>query len=407
MARKKKKLSRKEKAEQRRAAVEEVRNERGWEPPSASLRTGPGDNELIADMLPLFPLAEDSDITPTVVNDMIMAVLDSADLVEEPEFEEVLVHPFRATETLAEVGQELGLNPETLEQLPPEEQADRQAEIIELTTRRLFTAELRQDIVAALERLRQRLKRSGEKQKVARMAALQSFLSKSDYDEIVPMIGLVQAVVRRSLVAGFELMEASMEVADASKVEVDDSALTIREKLVQSTVPKKAEAVLKKIPGLSRFLEKQADRTWEEGTAALFRGELYLELFTQEEIEGGVEVFQEVVGNVRTDEVDSAPVVLSKDKARMIAGRLGEYVTDLMTPERLERLRDRVETVIEDRAYSKWLSFLFMFNEALAEEDVLEKDIGLLVSAFIGELRTASSQLAEEEEGPEPLPESE
>ena len=407
MARKKKKLSRKEKMQQRRAVIEEVRKERGWEPPSFGFKTGTGGSELVDDMLPLFPLAEDTQATPTMINDLVMSVLDSGDLAEEPEFEEVLVNPFRATETLAEVGQELGLNPETLEQLPSEEQAARQAEIMELTTRRLFTDELRQDTTAALERLRQRLKQSGDEHKVARAAALQSFLNESSYDDLLPMIGLVQAIVRRSLAAGFELMEASMGVADESDVDADDSTLTIRQKLVQSNVSKKAEAVLKKVPGLSGFLQKQADRTWEEGMAALFQGDLYLELFTQEEIRGGVEVFREVVGDVETGEAASTPIVLSQDKARTIAERLGEYVTELITPERLERLRDRVEILMADQAYSKWLPFLFLLDEALAEEDVLENDLRLLVTAFTGELRAISSHLTEAEEEHEPITDAE
>ncbi len=407
MARKKKKLSRKEKIEQRRATVEAVRKERGWEPPAPQSGVGTLDRELLADMRPLLPPTEDAHLTSSMVDDLMMAVLDSGDMAEEPELEAIMAHPFHAVETFIEAGEELGWTPETLGKLPPEEQADRQGEIMELTAQRLLTAELRQDIIAALEQMRQRLKRSGDEQKIARAAALQSFLKESSYGDLLPMIGLVRAIVQRSLTAGFELMEASMGIADESRVGDDDSILTVRQKLEQSHMVKKTESVLKKIPGLSGFLEKFADQTWEEGMAALFRGDLYLELFTQEEIEGGIEVFQEAIGNLETEAADSAPVTLSQDKARTLTARMGEYVTELMTPERLERLRDRVSTVIEDRAYSKWLPFLFMFNDALAEEDVLEKDMGLLVSTFIGELRTVSSQLAEEEEEAEPTMDSE
>lgn len=395
MARKKKKLSRKEQARQRRAAVEQVRQERGWQSPSpAQVQAGAGEGELAEDILPLFPLLQEGPPTPDMMNDLMMILLDTADLAEEPEFEELLVNPLLAAETLAEAGQELGLTPAMLMQLPEEEQVDRQMDIIELTTRRLLTDELRRDVVEALERLRLRLKQSGDKQQLARVAALQSFLGQSKEDALWSMIGLVQAIVRRSVAAGFELMEASMEAAEESEVDTGDTATTVRQKLAQSGAAQKAEAVLKKIPGLTGFLEKQVDQTWEEGMDALFSGDLYLELFAPEEIEGGVKIFRETIDATNTGEPAPESRLFSEEKVSEFVSRLAKYLTGLMTPERLAQVRTRVGAALKDRDYARWRGFLFLLDDDLAREEMLESNIDLLVRVFIGELRAASLEPA-------------
>jgi hypothetical protein len=336
-----------------------------------------------------------------MMNDLMMILLDTADLAEEPEFEELLVNPLLAAETLAEAGQELGLTPAMLMQLPEEEQVDRQMDIIELTTRRLLTDELRRDVVEALERLRLRLKQSGDKQQLARVAALQSFLGQSKEDALWSMIGLVQAIVRRSVAAGFELMEASMEAAEESEVDTGDTATTIRQKLAQSSAAQKAEAVLKKIPGLTGFLEKQVDQTWEEGMDALFSGDLYLELFAPEEIEGGVKIFRETIDATNTGEPAPESRLFSEEKVSEFVSRLTEYLTGLMTPERLAQVRTRVGAALKDRDYARWRGFLFLLDDDLAREEMLESNIDLLVRVFIGELRAASAEPAGDAEATE------
>lgn len=401
MARRKKrrkKLSRKELKQRRQAAMARKRKEQGWTPPQA--HPSHHDDDVFEDMLPLFPLAGDTSVLPDATAErLMMTLLDSADLIEEPEFEEIIIDPIRSVDTFAEIGEELGIDPEALSRLPDEEREDTQMEMLVTTTQRLLTDDLRQDVVDGLNNLRLRLKRSGKREQVAQAAALQSFLRDNEDDGTWSMIGLVQAIVQRSLEAGFELYEASMEVMETGRLDEGETPLTLSEKLAQSSLAQRADAVLRKVPGLSGFLEKQADKIWEEGMEAIFEGDLYLELFTLEELEAGSDIFETALGGGVSQETASQEIpslTVTEEKAKSLISRVDEYITELFTPERLDQLRARLNTTLNDPDCPKeWLAFIMMLGEYMAAEDAVENEKPFLIRAFFGEMRVAGADSEE------------
>jgi hypothetical protein len=400
MARKKKKLTRKQRKQQRREAIARKRKERGWESPQPP--SGPRQDAVLDDMLPLFPEIGDSAASSiSTAERLMMTLMDSGDMVDEPEFEEIIVDPILCMETFANVVQELDIEPESLDELPDEEREDAQMTIREAITRRLLTDELRRDIINGLNDLRMRLKRSGgEREEVARAAALQSFLGGDTGSEIWPMIGLVQAIFLRSLTIGFELMEVATEIAETTDSSESDVALT--EKLARSSVGKKAADLLKKVPGLGGFLDKQADKIWEEGVDAVFKGELYLELFSPEELEPGFKVFGTVFRRDIAEETDT-PESLSRkvsgEDVETVVSKLGEYIANLLTPERLDQLRARLNAILKDPAYAgKWSAFLHMLAGYLMDEDAVENEKQFLIQALIGEMAFVTAAFQEEDD---------
>ncbi len=399
MARKRRKLSRKERQQQRREAMERKRKERDWEPrqePSTRRQTV----EVIEDMLPLFPTITDASASPGPAMEQITMILsESGYMADEPEFEEIIVDPMLCMDTFAEVVQELGIDPASLEEFSVEDREDTQMRILEGIIGRLLTDEFRQDILNGLNDLRLRLKQSGDREETAKAAALQSFLSGDETEGIWPMVGLVQAIFYRSIQVGFELMKASTEIMEI--VDPDKRGVSLSEKLAQSKVAQKVDSLLKKVPGLHGFLEKQADHIWEEGLDAVFTGELGLELFSPEEIGTGFEMFQtafqdDIAETMETQ--DLRPLEMSQEKGMALVLQWDSYLTELFTPERLDQLRARLEAILKDPAYAgKWFPFLYMLAEYMADEDAVKNEKQFLITALAGEMRAVSTAFQEAE----------
>jgi hypothetical protein len=400
MARRQKKQTRKHQAkQQRQAEIARIRKERGWKPSQAHSERS--QDEVIEDMLPLFPLIDDPSTSPAAgVEQLMMTLVASEDLIEEPEFEDIIIDPMRCVDTFVEVGEELGIDPEALSQLPDEEREDTNMQMLEMTTRRLLTDELRQDIINALNSLRLRLKQAGQPEKAAKAATLQSFLGGSESSEVWPLIGLVQAIVQRSLAAGFELLEASIEVVGADALDETETPLSLAERVAQSSMAQKANTLLQKVPGLSRFLEKQADSIWDEGSDAVFAGELHLGIFTVEELEAGFDIFKTTLGDGISQETDTQePITIepTEETGKALVLRIDDFITELFTPVRLDQLRTRLNTILNDKDYPRrWLPFILMLADYMADEEAVENEKGFLISAFLGEMRAVGAALEQD-----------
>ncbi len=397
MARKRKKLTRKQRKQQRREAIARKRKERGWEPQQAPPAPRA---DLFEDMLPLFAEMDDpSASSASAAEQLIVALLDTDQFADEPEFEEIIIDPLLCLNTFSEVVREFDIEPGSLDSLPDEEREDIQMTIREEIVRRLLADELRQDIINGLNDLRLRLKRAGEREEVAKAAALQSFLDGDTANEIWPMMGLVQGIFTRSLSIGFELMEAAREFAETTDTDEKDIPLT--EKLTESSVTQKAADLLKEVPGVSGFLDKYADKVWEEGIEAVFKGELYLELFSPEELETGFKIFEARFGRFDTDEETDTqePLEVAEEDVESVVSQLGDYITELFTPERLDQLRARLGAVLKDPAYAgKWSSFLFLVAQNMADEDAVEYGMQFLIQALVGEMAFVVEAFGEDEE---------
>jgi hypothetical protein len=355
------------------------------------------------------PLLEALEYSPTggdePVEQLLEILWDSGELAEEPELAEIFADPTLAMTTYISAAQESGIaEPEMLDQLPEEEQEDKKYEILEKTTRQLLDNELRQEVIYGLNKLRLRLKRVGKQAEAAKAAALQSFLSEHKARELWPALGLPQAIVLRSVGAGFELMDASLEVAEVEGFD-EESPEVFYQRVAESGLVDKMSQAIQKVPGLSRFLEKQVDQVWEEGNTAIFEGELYLELFTPEEIEAGLDIFESSLKDNWADSGDETSSQeterpeLTKEKGTSLISRLDAYLTERFTPERLGQLRAHLDTVVKGAKFSKnWLPFVLMIREHMADEEALEYEKGFLLRSFLGEMRYVSVNLEEEEE---------
>ncbi len=388
---KKRKPSRKQLKKQRRDAIARKRKEQGWEP-----RQAPSvHDEVVADMLPLLARLGDDSMPGPAMEQLMMTLLASEDLVGEPEFEEIVINPILCVEVFAEVSQELGVDPDSLgeRELSDEEREGIQMDILEGATQRLLTDELRQDIVNRLNNLRLRLKRSGKREEAARAAALQSFLGERGSSEIWPMVGLVQAICHRNFMVGVELLEASMEVMETDSP--DKSDVPLAQKLAQSSLTQKMDTLLEKVPGLRGFMEKQVDSVWEEGVDAIFAGDLKLDLFSPEELEAGFEIFNTVFGHYTAEETATQdPLLLEvpQEEVTTLVLRLDGYIAELFTPERLDQLRARLDTIMKDSAYKgKWLTFIFLLAGYMAEEDAVENEKLFLIKALLSEMRAVAT----------------
>lgn len=399
MARKQKKLTRKERTQQQQALTERQRQAKGWISPNEKAKRR---QELIEDMAPLMAMVETG--AGSADENLFWLLADSGDLAEEPEFREIFTEPLVTLPTYISVAESLGVaTPDIMDELPEEEQADKKAEILEETIRRLLTNELRREIIEAVDRLRLRWKKEEKRAEAARAAGIQLTLSDRKSTAVWPMIGLVQAIVLRSLGAGFELVGVTMDEEENDANGGDESLADLYEKLQDPGVDKKLEQAIKKVPGLQNYLEKQLDKIWEEGETAVFTGELYLELFSDEELEAGVEIFKAVLSTETTDAnaPSEGPAEASiPQKSRDLFAQLDLYLAQRFTPARLEQLRTRLRTVLDEADYPpKYFSFVKMLADAMADEEAAENEKGFLLRALLGEIRAVS--VSEDEEAEE------
>ncbi|MCI0395641.1 MAG: hypothetical protein L0332_27195 [Chloroflexi bacterium] len=130
------------------------------------------------------------------------------------------------------------------------------------------------------------------------MAALHLFLQRAPDDPGAwAPIGLIQALVVKSVFAGFSLFETSAEIFDSLEDGSEagreqDNILALKERLEQSGATAKMAQQLGEVPGLTSFLTKKADEAWEKGVGALFTGDLFLGLYSDEELDGAASIFE-------------------------------------------------------------------------------------------------------------------
>jgi hypothetical protein len=399
--RKRKKLTRKQLKQQRQAVIARKRQERGWQ--SRPPLTKPDQDEVVDDIRPLLANINSSNPSDNDLHELLTILVESSRLIDEPEFEELVIEPALAVNTFVDVAKEMEIVPSSPDAMPGEDVAeDTQIEMLEITIRQLLTEEVTQEIVDRLNSLRLRLKRTGNTMETAKVAAVQSFLRDSVDIGALLTVGLVQAVFERSLEAGFALVEVSTELIEAIDPAERDSPLTLRQKLSQSKLAQKAEVMFKKVPGLDKFMTKQVDKIWDEGVEAIRKGDLYLELFTEEELRIAFELFRTIFIEADPKPGQITPEVAAKiitpGKMATFDSEVGNYMGEILTPDRLEQFRVRLRSILDDPDHPReWSAFILMLQEFIAGDDVSEREKGFFTRLFIGEFRAISTALANEE----------
>ncbi len=346
-------------------------------------------DEALDDMMPLFGGLSTAPGQGT--EELILLLIDTDDLADEPEMEGVLFDPMLATENLGKAAEKFGFSPEKMATLSQEKREEAQLEMLEECVKLLLTTEICQEILKRLDNLRLRLKKSGRKKETARLAALISFLREDKKHTSWPMIGLVQALVRRHIDLGFALVDVAVAAAPDGEDETD----ILDAKVMKKPGPLKKLKTLLKTPGLQEYLEQKAEKTWEEGISAIFAGDLNLHVYLEEEIEENYKILANVIGfeNAETMAAAGSKWKLTDKKAKELFRQLEIYITKIFTPARLKQLRGGIDTIFKDPNYTeKWAPFLAMLKGNLEDKKAVEYEMKFFIAALLGEMRAIAKE---------------
>ena len=240
MPRKNKKKQRKE---ERRKAMQRVRQEKGWQPPPEEEFP---DDELARDLLAFLPgLGQAGEaIEATTADTLTTAVLETDDLADEPEFREIYFHPLQAIDLYAELEEERGVTEEVLDALSEDQEDELFFDLMVEIARGLLTTELQDHILDAMDAAWRRVRREGDQENAGRLAAMLSLLGSDEGVEMWPVAGLVQAILRRSLEAGFEIV-AALDSAGPEDMGIRSLWQSVRNESVEQQI----EAIIARYPG--------------------------------------------------------------------------------------------------------------------------------------------------------------
>ena len=376
MPRKNKKKQRKE---ERRSAMQRVRQEKGWQPPPDVEFP---DDELTRDLLTFIPeLGADQAPGEAAAETLTNAVLESHDLVDEPEFAEIYFHPMQAIDLYGDLEEERAITDEMLNSLSEEEEDELFFDLMIEIARGMLTEEMQADILEALEGVWQRVRQEGDQENAGRLAAMLALLDSKDGEDLWPVAGLVQAILRRSLDAGFEMLSVleSTEAADMGPRALFSSG-------ADEGFQQQMAAIMDKYPGLAAVMAQQDQQVWEEGLQALMECALYAGFFSREELERAAAILDpERLGD---------PDLAGEDLGRAGIQAIQGYIAGLLTLERRAEMREQLLTMLEDEALAgDWSPFLMAMVEDLDDDDP-ETALAFLTAAIIGEI----GDMAEEED---------
>lgn len=381
MPRKNKKKQRKE---ERRRAMQRVRQAKGWQPPPEIEFP---DDELARDLLSFLPAYGGPLTEEQAAEILASSVLDSDELADEPEFSELYFHPMQAIDAYAELEEERAIDDEMLNALSEEEEDELFFELMEDLTRRVLSPQLQDAILEAMEAAWERVHKEGDQEKAGRLAAMLTLLQSKEGEEAWPQVGLVQAILHRSLEAGFEMARVFEGQEDAD--------LSPREQWQLGTARRteeQLEAVVARYPGLDAVLQQKDDHAWNEGLGALMEGELYVGFFSDEELEQAADLVNpEALGALGLPEEEWGQAGVQA---------LRSYVSGLLTPERRAEMREHLLTLLEDEDLAGEYAPLLTATLYELEEENSDAALAVLTAAMLSELEDmAEYVLGEEDEG--------
>lgn len=369
----------KQRKEDRKRAIQRVRQEKGWQPPPEIEFP---DDELTRDLLAFVPELGGNQGGDEASEALTDAVLGSHDLVDEPEFREFYFHPMQAIDLYGDLEEEQGVSEEMLNSLSEEEEDELFFDLMIEIARGMLTQEMQADILGAVDAAWQRVRREGNVEKAGRLAAMLALLGSEAGEELWPVAGLVQAILRRSLDAGFEMLGV-IESAEAASM----SPRALFQPGTEEGFQQQIAAIMDKYPGLAAVMAQEDQEVWEEGIQALTEGDLYVGFFSDEELERAAETL--------TPEGLGAPDLAGEELGRAGMQAIQAYIAGLLTPKRRAEMREQLLTMVEDEGLAgDWYPFLMAMLEDLDDDDP-ETALTFLTAAVIGEMEDA----AEPEDG--------
>lgn len=357
------------------------RRQTGWQPPPAPdwerdqlapdllLLPGSGGNEAPGEGVPV---------------QFVETILYSDNLIDEPEFEGIYAEPFVCMQVFS-----AGLEARDLEGVDPDQLRTAEKEevylgLLEEVSRETLVPELQEAILAALRDLRQRAQDESKVALMSQAAAVYAFLDGVRDDEVWAQVGVVQAVVQRSLRAGIEIYNATEEAVESAEA---GGIRRLLGRLTGARPEQNVGHVVAKYPGLADFLAGEVEGRWHQGVDALGSGELDLGLFSEAELAAALEAAHSMglkltaEGSLLVVDADSAG-----EELQAFASWLSAYVDDLAAPRRLAHMQSRLDELAETASPSQ-LAFLSLLSEELEAADGLDRLRPVLERALVGEMR--------------------
>jgi hypothetical protein len=377
-----KKKSKAQRREERRRAMARKRRETGWQPPPAPDWE---QEQLVADMFPVLAEAEEAGPEEGTMLSFMALALDSGELIEQPEFDGVYANPLLCVEAFGWELEEQGLEEVDPEQLDTEEQEKAYQGLIEGTVRQTLTPELQEAILSALRDLRQRAQEEGDAELKAQSAAVYAFLDGMGADEVWVNVGVVQALVQRSLDAGIGIYDVTQEAAERAMAGGGIPGLLRR--LTGAVAEQTMDDVLAKYPGLAGFLTEDIETRWQQGVDALASGKLDLGLFDEAEVSVALDKARSLGLKLTTEgALLVAGTGSEEEKVQAFASWLSSYVEELAAPPRLARMQARLDEFAGAASPSQ-LTFLSLLNEEFEEADGPDRLLPVLERALAGEMQ--------------------
>ncbi len=313
-------------------------------------------------------------------NFVVKTVLPTSEMATEPEFENIVHEPSLCVKTLHEVAQGMGINWETFANLPKPIMESVRMQISEETLKRVLDDRFREKILDGLDEYRLRKKRKNDRMEAGKAAAMMLILKEKKNEEVWPKIGLLHEILHNCVAIGQEIM---------------DSVKGLKEGKVNG-INEKVLSRIKDDDQLRQFLLGEVNRRIVDGNNALLDGRLKLDWFTREEIDRAseilVEAFKTGVDPESKNEGSLVPKY-TEEGQEMVTSGLGAIIDDVVTPERIEDARKKVEEKLKgDGEGGNWGMFLVSVKSKLEKEPEPEKLKGLFIRALYGETATAKGE---------------
>ncbi len=344
------------------------------------------EQELLKDMQPLFNDTEDSSSFSTILSstsetarEIMSLIIDSYDLVDEPEFDDIEIDFETVKNTLEEASQDLNITNDDIKDLDAESKAELQDQVKTETTKRLLTEGRFEEIMQAIRSLRQRFKTSGPDANLARISLIQLILEKREFPELIPMIGLVQGVLMKSFWITLSIQELKEKgLIDSENIQEEVTSKTDMEEIFQEIV---------KVPGMKSFIQKKRIENFKQSLSSLYNCEIKLNIFTKEEISQAGSIIIETIDGVKSSNQNQQGDS-DQDIDQAVFAELRQFVARLMTQERIEEVREKIDeklTTMDNP--SPTASFLLDVKSSLKESPQAEYTGLILTSALFGEIR--------------------
>lgn len=312
------------------------------------------------------------------------AIFMSGKWADDPELAEILFEPHMSMMLFIKTAEEIGYSADKFFGLKGAAFQDALLDVIEVIIPELLTGEIRQEIVEGLVKLSRRYKGRLQRRKAAQVELVRLLVANEAQKTIWPQIGLLQAIASRSIDAGFQLGEAVEEIEQAGVDLFDETG-----KLMESASASRLTKLLGRIPGIDHILNKQMDKIWEDAEHAVFVGTLHFGLYTSVELEQVAAILAAHLEPSRTADIKGIP----DEVGPVMMSAIDDYLVQLLTPERLAQMRQRLSQVIrEKRLELHWIGLAAMLRDYLGEEDAAEMERPFLFRALMGELQVASQQ---------------